>query len=310
MALLATVTLGTSACDRVRSALNPPPTVDRSWSNDSTLLAAEPVVVFRVVRDSTGRRIVPFASVGSQGLQALSLSDRGWRAFDLQYLHAGNSFVPIRGSNTGTPVPSTRGMWDPTALDSLPGCALLLPAAVAAVPDDVELLLSRELPQTGSQAALSQGELQEILHKTNTLTAPTLGLSLSRMGEYRRQVHVVTTGASPRPTVVVSYDEVNAVMDSARVMEMRPSNLIIVLDQGGFGYRPTLTLADVGTSRSGFPRKFLGALDTDGDGKRELLFGLRTPEAPLVAVGYRLAGDSWTESFTYNRQRCQRGVVR
>ena len=64
--LLALVTMATlsSACskDKLKAALSatPPTTVDYTWTRDSTVMASQPDVLFRVLDTKTGSQVVPF----------------------------------------------------------------------------------------------------------------------------------------------------------------------------------------------------------------------------------------------------------
>lgn len=295
--------LSLAGCDRVKTALNPPQT-DTAWQSDSTLLAAQPMALFRVDRANATPRVIPIATIGEKGLRSLRLSGRGWRAFDLDYLQSSASFVPYRYGEPTSAVRSTRGMWEGAALDTLP-CPSPLPAAQVALDPRVELLTSGTKPiARPAAAALSDGELQGVLATVNTLVAPTAGIPLSRMANYKRNVYVVATGASPRPTIIVTYDDPEALPDSATRITERPHHFMVVLDKGIYGYKPSYTYTDVSSSRIQPRRKFLGALDADGDGKAELFFGVQLPQFPLVTYAFRFEGDTWLESWKYERGRC------
>ncbi len=303
-ALMAAAAL--SGCDRMKSALNPP-VVDMGWQTDSTLLASKPTLLMRVVRDDKGTRAVPIGTVGARGLRPLGMTPRGWRALDVELLHSGSRVVPYRGSEPLAPLSITRGMWEGAPLDTIPGCNVPAPAAVIEVPDGVHLLTSGTVPLRAASNAIGSGELQEVLNVVNTLVAPSAGVSLSQMSRYTRSVAVVGTNATSRPTIVVTYEDPAELPDSATRIAERPRQLIVVLDNGVYGYKPSLTFADVSSSRIAPRRRFLGALDTNNDGKAELYFGLgpKIERAELVTYGYQYEGDAWLERFSYERTRCQ-----
>jgi hypothetical protein len=290
-----------TACERLREAMNPPQ-VDVAWQGDSTLLAGNPTVLFRVMRTDSSTRLVPIATTGSQGLRPLFMSNRGWRALDVTYMHGGARVVPYRGSNALPPVEMTRGMWEGAQLDTIAGCTVHIPAAIAPVPDGVHLFTSGSNPVPNPAASLAPGELNEVLNVINTLVAPTAGVPLSLMSRYKREVFVGNTGATSKPTIVVSYDDPDPVRDSTKLIAERPRQLIVVLDKSVYGYKPSLTLKDVSANRIAPRRVFLGFLDGDGDGKAELFFGLQATAAPLVTFAYRYQGDAWIEAFNYQRR--------
>ena len=293
-----------SACDRMKTALNTPQ-VDSAWQNDSSRLEPHPTVVFRVDRSGKGTRVLPFATIGDNGIRSLRMSSRGWRAFDLAYLQNGSSFVPYRSGDILPATRSLRGMWEAgSILDSLP-CPSPVPAALVNLDSRVELVTSGTDPLPIPRiAGLGDGELQRVISTVTKLVAPAAGISLNNMKYYDRNIQVVPTGVSDKPTVVISFDDPRPLPDSAARMISRTRHLIVVLDKGVYGYKPSLTYADVSSNRISPRRKFLGVLDTDGDGKAELFFGLQAEEFPLVTYVYRFEGDTWMETFKYERTRC------
>ncbi len=292
-----------SGCDRIKAALYPPQ-ADPAWSADSVLLASRPTVIFRVDRTKQEPRAVPIATTGSNGIRALRLTPRGWRTFDTLYLHSKAGFVPYRNGNPSPPVYSTRGMWEGPTLDTIP-CASPVPAATVALDPGTELLTSGSEPlPPPTVTPLSDSELNALLSSLNILVAPIGGIALSRVSHYRRSVHVVSTGATRAPTIVVTYDDPRAYPDSVVAGTGYPHHFVVVLDKGNYGYRPTYTYSDVSNGRAMPRRSFLGILDIDGDGRAELFFGLQLQQYPLVTYVYRFEGDAWIETFTYSRGRC------
>ena len=302
---MAMCALSLAACDAVKGKLYPE-VVDRGWQSDSTLLAASPAVLMRVVRSKEGTRAVPLATIDGTGVHTLSLTPRGWRALDVQMLHEGRRFVPYRGSEPLGTIVSRRGMWEGPTLDSLPGCSQMLPAAAVSVPDGVELLTSGSTALPGRSNGLANGELERVLSVVSTLVAPSAGVPMSKMSRYRRTVQVVGTGATASPTIVVTYSDPQELPAGASRMAERPRQLVLVLDKGAYGYRPSLTLADVSAARLAPRRRFLGALDTNGDGRAELFFGLgeNIERGELATFSYRFSGDAWIADWEYRRTRC------
>jgi len=277
---------------------------DPVWQGDSTLLATHPEVLFRVTRDSAGPRIVPLATMGPKGFRLLTLSDRGWRSFDLEYLFAGTSLTPYRGGRALASVTTTRGMWEGAPLDTIRGCSILLPGALASLPDGVEFFTSGERPPLKPVTPLSAGEVQTAIDAIATLIAPAAGISMSMLPRYQRKVYVAETGNGPRPTIVVVYDDPEVAADSVRPMGARPRHLVVVLDKGVYGYKPTFTYSTLGNKLSPPRYRYLDHIDVDDDGKSELFFGLGIKGAPLYTIVLRFEVDAWHELLRNERQRC------
>ena len=295
-----------ASCDataRVKNALKPDEG-NPAWRGDSALLATHPDVLFRVTRDRDGSRVVPLATMGPRGFRLLSLSDRAWRAFDLDYLFSGKSLTPYRDGRSLTPVTSIRGMWEGAPLDTIDGCTILLPAAVAPIPDGVEFFTSGTRPPLKPVRPLSAGELEAAINMVPTLIAPSAGIAMSMLPRYRRDVYVAETGTGSRPSIVVVYDDPEVVADSVLLMGARPRQLVVVLDQGVYGYRPTFTYATLGSRRSPPRFRYLDHIDMDGDGKSELFFGLGVRRAPLFTIVLRFEAEAWREVLRNKRQRC------
>lgn len=290
-------------CDRVKRTLRPP-TGDPVWQGDSSLIAGKPTVLFRVVREKTGDRIIPIATAGSGGFEPMVMGDRGWRLFDLEYLYSGNRVAPVRDGLVGAPLVITRGMWEGAALDTIQGCQLMPPAARVDVPADVQLVVSGDRLRPAGVTPLSAGERDAALATIPTLIAPSAGVPPSLIGKYTRNVYVVPTGASRTETIVVTYDDPDVLPDSVPPIAQRPRELIVVLDKGVYGFKPTYVFKTVGNNKDLPRRKFLGAFDADADGKAELFFGLQDPKWVLVTYALRWEIDAWHEGFKYERGRC------
>ena len=301
--IVALLGAGCETAERVQNALNADQG-DPVWQGDSTLLATNPQVLFRVTRDSAGARIVPLATIGNQGFLLLTLSDRGWRSFDIKYLHGGHDLFPTRSGRTGAPLQTIRGMWEGTPLDSIRGCSVILPAAVANIPAGVEFLTSAPLPPRTRVTSLSAGELQTAIRGVPALIAPAAGIPMSKLPRYTREVFVAESGNEPRATIIVVFNDPEIVPDSVQPMGQRPRHLVVILDKGVYGYKPTYTYSTLGNRRSPPRFRFLDHLDVDGDGKAELFFGLRVAGAPLYTVVLRYHANAWRELLRNERQRC------
>lgn len=307
LALLAPLVASAAACDKVKDRLRAAarPAGDPAWQQDSATVSQHPNVLFRVVRSRDTTFISPIATLGSSGIRALNMFDRGWRYFDLAYLQAGMKVTPYR-DGVGLPTLSlSRGMWEGSALDTL-GCDILVPKALAAIPDGVELATSAQVSAAG-RGTLTDGALQEALAGIPNLIAPAAGVAPSIMPRYRRNVHVVARSANGPSTIIVIYDDPEQLSDTAQPMTQRPRHLIVILDKGVYGYKPSYVYKSVANARDLPRRRFLGAIDTENDGQSELLFGVQgtVPYRSLVTYGLRWEVDRWQENFKFEKSPCQ-----
>ncbi len=281
------------------------------WERDSMLLASEPEVLFRVMPDPGGAYVVPIATVGSEGIRPLKLSARGWRRADANYMHAGKTLTLYRMGQSERAMRMFRGMWQPGAgaLDSL-NCPVVIPMARAIVPSETGRLAppfatSGARPPLPARARLDAAEINRALANVGTLVAPTSGIAPVSLPRYTRQIHQIPTGINGSSTILIEYNDRAPLPDSLKAYGERPRQLIVMMDKGTYGYRPSLQLATVGSRGTPPKLEFLDYLDIDNDGIPELFFGLQERElAPLFTVVYRYENESWREVFRFTGNRC------
>ncbi len=301
---------GATGCDRVRelaadgsTAPAPRDPASAQWRTDSTFLASGPGMLFRVVRSEAGTRAIPLTRLG-RDFGVLGLGNRGWRAFDVAYLYGGRPFTPLRG---GTPLPaitSRRGMWEGDALDSLAGCRFLLPGADVTVPDGVELLVAGRPPRFLPAPALSAAAVDDALQTLTTLVAPSAGIGMAALRQFRRTLHVVPAGASGRPALLALYRDPRPLPDSTDRITLSPRFLAVLLEPGAYGFRTAWQYSTQGVPGAPPALQFLGYFDADGDGGTELFFGAADARVPLHLLVLRHEGDRWVESLRSARGRC------
>lgn len=268
------------------------------WQGDSTLLASKPGFVFRVVESEGRRGVAPIATIGPSGFRAVRMGRRGWRAFDISYLHAGNTLSAVREGRAAGDVRMTRGMWESgTPLDSIVGCTRLIPFGVADVPAGINLVVSGAPPQLKPVPSLSAAELANVTSTIATLIAPSAGISTSMLSRYKRELHVLPTGTSSAPTIVAIYNDPEQVADSVQPIAQRPRQFLVILDKGVYGYRSTFSFSTLGNAQAAPRMTFLDFVDTDADGKGELFFGFLHNGKYDVTVGYKFENDAWRENF-------------
>ncbi len=278
---------------------------DPRWSQDSTVLAAQPRVLFRAFPTNNGTEIAPIAMIGPNGFRPIQMANRGWRAFDLQYFEVEQAVFPHRDGRSLSATQIKRGMWTGggAPLDSIAGCQVIVPSAVAPLPEGTLLATSSVLAPIKPAAALSDAELREALQRTEKLVAPLKGIPMSLLPRYTRTVHQVNNGSGGRPTLIVVYNDPVERPDSS--LDERPRQFIAFLDHQLYGYQATWTYSTIGDPKS-LPRlRVLDHLDVNDDGLPEVLLGLLLIKEPLFTIVMKREGQAWLEAGRQARRRCQ-----
>lgn len=299
---------GLNGCERIKRQLDRESSLDGGsdpiWQGDSTFLAARPSVVLRILDTNRGRFAVPVATIGANGFRRLRLSPRGWRAFDITYLHRGNSIRAVKRGVESTPVSMARGMWESgNALDTLP-CRNVIPAGLVDAKTDASLAVVNTEPKLKPVSPLSSGELQEALATVPTLVAPSAGIPTSMLAKYKREMFELPTGTSTRPSILLIYTDPEVVSDTLSPLAQRPRQLVLILDRGVYGYRPSYKFTTLGNAVSAPKLNFLDMIDVDSDGKAELFFGFIYNKAYDGTFVLRFENDAWRETYREGL-RCQ-----
>jgi hypothetical protein len=309
-ALLAALPIVATCSDtreRLQEALKPVEEVDQKWRSDSTTIARGPDVLYRILPSPDGPKAIPVFTLGEAGLKRLRFGARGWRAFDVAAMSGGDSLYGVRNGRSAGAIPIERGMWEraPT-LDSIPGCPVPVPAALlrSASVAGLRFATTRPRPAPMHGGSADNATVQRAVSATANFIAPRLGVSPSNLSRYSREVHVVPSAAGAAPTIVVVYDDPQSLPDSVAPMAERPRHLVIVMDEGTFGYKASFTYTSHGNRLTPPRLRFLDYLDTDEDGLVELFFGLTLPEYPLYTVVLRRYDDGWRELLRSPRERC------
>ncbi|MDQ6611340.1 MAG: hypothetical protein M3Y64_02815, partial [Gemmatimonadota bacterium] len=205
--------------DKVNGALYKPET-NSGWTTDSAFLASSPTVLFRVYHHAGTQFVMPIAIVGTSGLRDLHMTDRGWRAFDIDYMYSGKKIVPLRNGQPIAPITIVRGMWeDPLhPLDTLAGCPAAIPRANIVADHDISLALTSYNPPGGK--LLDAGELQAAINLVPSLVAPTLGVSGAQLSRYQRSIHQVAH-IGGTPSIVLEYHDPVPAIDTGMVQGVR-----------------------------------------------------------------------------------------
>ncbi len=281
-------------------------TADPVWLRDSALVASHPGVVFRTIEHPLGRAVVPITLMGGNAFQRIRLSERGWRAFDSSYLYKGKTLRSLRDGRAGEEVRLTRGMWESIKpLDSLPGCPRVVPAGLADVPRGVSLLVSSSSPTVKAVQTVSSGAVSEALAAVPTLVAPLNGIKPEFWGRYSREVRLLPTGSTSRSTILAIYTDPQAVSDTVNPLGVRPRQLVVVLDQGNYGYRTSFAFKTLGNAQSPPRLEFLDHVDVDGDGRTELFFNTMRNGKYETTLVLRYGTDQEWREVMNEMVRCQ-----
>ncbi len=310
LSLACAAVLSTTACnrDRLKKLLGGDPRVDGKWKSDSTFMASKPEVLFTTFKTKNGIEIAPIGTIGPRGFRNIRLGDRGWHAFDINYLGSGQTLEEYRDGRTVGPLKLKRGMWgdNAPALDSIPGCEIIVPSALATIPDGTHLFtLQKRPPLSAPPKPVSESEIAEALRETNMLVATKKGIPITTLSRYTRTVHRVNSGHGTKPTLVVMYNDPEIYPDTLLPDWQRPRHLVVFLDWAIWGYKATWTYATLGNKGAPPRFRYLDYIDVNEDGKAEVLFGVQNPTDPLFTIIVRRDPPLWIEETRQKGRRCQ-----
>lgn len=306
IALIASILVLTAACDKQDSA--PQAASDAAAYTD---LSSSPTILFQVFGPREAPRMAPIAVVRPTGLEALVLSEDGWRVFDSTYFAVGRQYPIYRnGVDAGT-ITVTRGMWpaDSGALYAIPGCRVVVPQAVAtlqgaiALEESVELIASTvPLPQPIDERPLPSGpEAQGRSLASAVATASEIGPEDLATLDFHARWLRTGVGASGR-TLLTSYIDAGA-GDLGPGAGNTAMLLVLAEDSAGTlntSYRHAIS----GEARSVEFRRLVNYADLDGDSIAELVLeGWRYAGIPNLLVLKHVNGH-WDERFRIGLDWC------
>jgi hypothetical protein len=300
---LASLVAVTTGCERLKNEFFGPSAAEVRYEADTLLLKSEPPVLFRVVpTDNGGARAFPIAVGTGNGVTMLRLSDRAWREFDAAYFRSGKTLSVIRDGKASGELRLVRGMWDPAAqpLDSFPGCAIVIPVAIGLY-QGVESGEVAFIRQGATGTPTNRANIDQALQNLATLVAPSQGITVGELGQYRRRAFAVPNMSTSSEAVVAIYDDPTDVAPESR---KRPKQVIVVLEKSAFGYRPSFTRATKAGPTDEPAWRLLDWGDLTGDGTPEIVFGLDVPEARLSTVVLGFSAGEWREQMRRGEGRC------
>ena len=309
IALIASILVLTAACDKQDAT----PKAARG-GQAYTDLSASPTILFQVFGPREAPRMAPIAIVRPTGLEAIVLSEDGWRTFDSTYFAEGKSYPIYRnGVDAGT-ITVMRGMWpaDSAALYSIPGCRVVVPQAIAtlqgsiALEETVELIASTiRIPQQVDTRPFPAGaEAQGRTLASAVAAASEIGPEdLSALDFHARWLRT-GIGASGR-TLLTSYIDPSA-GDLGPGAGNTAMLLVLAEDSAGTlntSYRHAIS----GEARTVEFRRLVNHADLNGDGISELVLeAWRYAGIPNLLVLKHNNG-TWEENFRIGLDWCVDG---
>jgi hypothetical protein len=245
-----------------------------------TSLTGKPTTLFLLFGDQADPRLLPVATVVAGRIAPIALDSAGWRSFDQLYFSAGAPVSVYKDGILAGPASIRRGMWtDADVLYKLPGCRSLRPlGAVTMTPDPaapptIEMIAtSAALPQAAHPAP-TPADLDSARAFAGR-AAQRGGLTRASRDELELVVSAIQTGATDRPTLVVSYSE------KGSGGAQHPRHVFGLADIGLDGYASTFSHA-ASDSLPEF-RRLIDHVDVTGDGQDE-----------IVLEGWRQGGESF-----------------
>jgi hypothetical protein len=258
--------------------------------------------------------MAPIAIVRPTGLEAIVLSEDGWRTFDSTYFAEGKSYPIYRnGVDAGT-ITVTRGMWpaDSAALYSIPGCRVVVPQAIAtlqgAIPleETVELIASTmPIPQKIDTRPFPAGaDAQGRTLASAVAAASEIGPEdLSSLDFHARWLRT-GVGASGR-TLLTSFIDPSA-GDLGPGAGNTAMLLVLAEDSAGTlntSYRHAIS----GEARTVEFRRLVNYADFDGDSIAELVLEAWRYAGIANLLVLKHNNGAWEESFRIGLDWCVDG---
>lgn len=279
---------------------------DSGWRRDSSLIAKGPPVLYRVIRKKSDEFLFPIGLLGKGAPRVLHLSKRGWAMFDIQTLYQGRQVTPVVNGQAGPTATMKQGMWENASapLDTVPASVCSSPIAIGkvALPAGTDIVVTNyKLPT--ELKTLSEAEMLEAVNGVSTLITPGLGIKSSVLADYTRIIRQIPR-VGGEPAVLVQYDDFRTVTDTSAVVARLPRHIVIVLEKGVYAYRPSWIYSTTGKPNDRPILKFLEAMDVDGDGKSEVIYGVDIPGGASFTIVFKQNNDTWKEYWRRSPMRC------
>ena len=150
---------------------------------------------------------------------------------------------------------------------------------------------------------LSPGELQDAIRDVPLLVMPTVQISGAQIGQYVRTVRQIPR-AGADPAVLLEYHDESVLTDTGVVAQRRPKHVVIVLEKGVYGYRPSWVYKTTGKVNDLPILRLLDIMDADMDGRAEIFFYVNVSKSDSFVLAFHEGNDTWTEVWRRSPARC------
>jgi hypothetical protein len=298
-AVWVTVT-ATAGCDKIKAlSPNQDASAIAPVSHDELDLSKHPTILFEVFGERANPQMVPIGVLEGGKLHAINLSTEGWRNFDRIYNHPGATYTLYQDGHAAGTATVKQGMWSkPDApIYTLPNCQSLIPLAAVSIASRTQagitvefLATSAALTQPPAAAALTPSAVASLAREIGVRVAESAHIPRARLDSLDFHAQAMTTGATPNPTLVVSYVDPNG--EEAAAHGDETSYVFAIADKAGGAYSPSYTRVINGSGAHAEYRRFVDHLDLDGDGVDE-----------LVLEGWQNGGDTYLAVMRYKAGR-------
>jgi hypothetical protein len=312
-AVWVTVTVATG-CDKAKAGDSSDASVTASGELD---LTKHPVILFEVFGEREDPRMVPIGVLENRKLHPIHLSATGWKTFDRLYHHPGASYTLYQDGRAVGTATVKQGMWSkPDApIYTLPNCQSLVPLAAVSLDSRVKagitvefLATSATLNSAAAGTPLAPSAAASLAHEVGSQVARASHIPAARLDSLDFHAVAITTGATPNPTLVVSYVDPNA--EEAAAHGDETSYLFTLADKAGASYSPSFTKVINGSAAHAEYRRFVDHVDLDGDGVDEIVLEGWQYGGDTYLMVMRYKGGRWNEVYRSSSSWCldpQRG---
>lgn len=302
---LAVILVSVTACQKAKPVANPANAIVPTGAA-ALDLSANPQILFQLFGDRDNAHMMPIAAVVNGAIKPIGLTLAGWKQLATRYMAPGTKYpFYAEGGN-----PGELTVAHDTAY-SLPGCASVEPMAVVQLAfkeprndPTVEFLASSgpvAAPRPPSAKVMSSDDIAKLARKIGHELGKTVHLSAAAMDSLDFNARMIETGASPAPTLLISFIDPNSGDNRGG---SRTGHLFALADSGANGYQPTYVHVVNGDSRSVEFQRLLNHVDFNGDGADEIIVEAwkYASDNDLVVLSFK--NGKWVEVLRVKQDWC------